>query len=159
MTTLELHPNETLRDHVRLLRRMRHDGVLVSARQALLASETGDLVRFIALGDRRWLVAVIDAKARGPHGAEIAHEVGRMIAARAASMRRLGALLAAANAMVYEAAAGEELVSVALFVLDGARRTIRLANAGQIAPLAVGRSGGVVPTPEEVVDAARRVLA
>jgi len=144
MTTLELRPNETHRDHVRLLRRMRRDGINVSARQALVGSETGDLVEFLPLGERRWLVALVDAKTRGPAGAEIAREVARMIATRIHAARRPSAVLAAANAMVYEAAAGEELVSAALFVLDDARRTIRMANAGQIAPLAVGRSGGVV---------------
>jgi serine phosphatase RsbU (regulator of sigma subunit) len=144
MTTLELTPNETLRDHARLLRRMRHDGIAVSARQALLATETGDLVRFVPLGERRWLIALVDAKTRGPAGAELAREVARQIAARVPATRHPGSLLAAANALVHEATAGEELVSVALFVLDGARRTIRMANAGQIAPLAVGRGGGVV---------------
>ena len=144
MTTLELRQNETLRDHVRLLRRMRRDGVHVSARQALVGSETGDLVSFVPLGERRWLVALIDAKSRGPAGAELARDVARMIETRMHASRHPGAVLAAANALVYETAAGEELVSAALFVLDGARRTIRIANAGQIAPLAVGRSGGVV---------------
>jgi len=144
MTTLELHPNETLRDHVRRLRRMRHDGIVVSARQTLVGSESGDVVEFVPLGDKRWLVAVIDAKSRGPAGAEIARDVARLISSRAANTRHPGALLAAANALVSETAGGDELVSVALFVLDGVRRTIRMANAGQIAPLAVGRSGGVV---------------
>jgi hypothetical protein len=144
MTTLELHPNETLRDHVRRLRRMRHDGIVVSARQALLGSDSGDVVEFVPLGDKRWLVAVIDAKSRGPAGAEIARDVARLISSRAPNTRHPGALLAAANALVSEAAGGDEMVSAALFVLDGVRRTIRMANAGQIAPLAVGRSGGVV---------------
>jgi sigma-B regulation protein RsbU (phosphoserine phosphatase) len=144
MTTLELRIQESLRDHVRRVRRMRQDGILVAARQALLAAETGDLVQFVPLGDKRWLVALVDAKARGPKGAEIARDVARLFAARAHTTRRLGDLLDAANDLVHEAAAGEELVSVALFVLDGARRTIRMANAGQVAPLAVGRSGGVV---------------
>ena len=148
MTTLELHPNQTLRDHVRQLRRMRHDGIAVSARQALLGADSGedsgDVVEFVPLGDKRWLVAVIDAKSRGPAGAEIARDVARLIVTRAHSTRHPGALLAAANALVSEAAAGDELVSVVVFVLDGARQTIRMANAGQISPLAVGRSGGVV---------------
>jgi serine phosphatase RsbU (regulator of sigma subunit) len=144
MTTLELHPNETLRDHVRRMRRMRGDGIVVSARQALVGGDTGDRVEFVPLGEKRWLVALVDSKARGPAGAEIARDVARMIAARAHTTRHPGALLAAANGFVHEAAAGDELVSAALFVLDGARRTIRLANAGQIAPLAVGRAGGVV---------------
>jgi serine phosphatase RsbU (regulator of sigma subunit) len=144
MTTLELHPNETLRDHVRRLRRMRHDGIAVSARQTLVGAETGDLVEIVPLGEKRWLVAVIDAKSRGPAGAEIARDVARLIASRASHTKHPGALLAAANALVSEAAGGDELVSAVLFVLDGVRRTIRMANAGQIAPLAVGRSGGVV---------------
>ena len=143
MTTLELHPNQTLRDHVRQLRRMRHDGIAVSARQALLGSDSGEVVEFVPLGEKRWLVAVIDAKSRGPAGAEIARDVARLIVTRAHSTRHPGALLAAANALVSEAAAGDELVSVVVFVLDGARQTIRMANAGQISPLAVGRSGGV----------------
>jgi len=148
MTTLELRPNETLRDHVLVLRRMRRDGIDVSARQALLAAETGDLVEFVPLGERRWLVALIDAKTRGPAGAEIARDVARMIATRIHATPHgkdhPASVLAAANAFVNEMAAGEELVSAVLFVLDGARRTIRMANAGQIAPLAVGRSGGAV---------------
>jgi serine phosphatase RsbU (regulator of sigma subunit) len=144
MTTLELHPNETARDHVRRMRRMRHDGIAVSARQALVGGETGDLVEFVPLGEKRWLVALIDAKQRGPRGAEIARDVARLIATRAHSTRHPGALLAAANALVHETAGGDELVSVAVFVLDGVRRTIRMANAGQVAPRAVGRSGGVV---------------
>jgi len=144
MTTLELRRNESLRDHARLARRMRRDGIDVSARQKLLGSETGDVVEFVPLGEKRWLVALIDAKTRGPQGAEIARDVARMIASRIAAAKRPGAVLAAANALVYETAAGEELVSALLLVLDGARRTIRLANAGQIAPLAVGRSGGAV---------------
>ncbi len=144
MTTLELHPNETLRDHVRRMRRMRHDGIAVSARQALVAGETGDLVEFVPLGEKRWLVALIDAKSRTARGAGIARDVARLIALRAHSTRNPGALLAAANALVHESAAGDELVSAAVFVLDGVRRTIRMANAGQVAPRAVGRSGGVV---------------
>lgn len=144
MTTLELHPNETLRDHVRRMRRMRHDGIAVSARQALLDGETGDLVEFVPLGEKRWLVALIDSKQRGPRPAEIARDVARLVATRAHSTRHPGALLAAANALVHESAGGDELVSAALFVLDGARRTIRIANAGQVAPRAVGRAGGVV---------------
>ncbi len=144
MTTLELRTNETLRDHVRLLRRMRRDGIALAVRQALVGSETGDLAAFAPLGERRWFVALVDAKTRGPAGAALAHEVARLIGARIHSTRHPSSLLAAANALVYEAAAGEELVSAVLFVLDGARRTIRMANAGQIAPLAVGRSGGVV---------------
>jgi serine phosphatase RsbU (regulator of sigma subunit) len=144
MTSLELHPNETLRDHVRVLRRMRRDGIRLCARQAPVGSATSDLVEIVHLGERRWLVALVDAKTRGPAGAEIARDVARMIATRMHSARRPSDVLAAANAMVYEAAAGEELVSAVLFVLDGARRTIRMANAGQISPLAVGRFGGVV---------------
>lgn len=144
MTTLELHPNETLRDHVRLLRRMRRDGIVVSARQALLGDDTGDRVEFVPLGERRWLIAVIDAKTRGPAGAAIVADVARLIATRAPHTKRASALLDAASALVSESGAGDELVSAALFVLDGAARTMRIANAGQIAPLAVGRSGGVV---------------
>ncbi len=144
MTTLELHANETLRDHVRTLRRMRRDGISVSARQSLLAAETGDHVAFVHLSDRRWLIAVVDAKARGPAGAEIAREVIRHVAARAATVRHLGDVLATANDLVHDAGGGDELVSAVLFVVDGAKKTIHIANAGQIAPLAVGRSGGVV---------------
>jgi serine phosphatase RsbU (regulator of sigma subunit) len=144
MKTLELRPDETLRDHVRRLRRMRHDGIVVSARRSLVGEEAGDLVELVPLGDRRWLVALLDSRTPGPAGAETAREVARAIATRAATTRHPGELLEAANALVYEAAHGEELISAVLFVLDGARRTIRLANAGQIAPLAVGRSGGVV---------------
>ena len=144
MTTLELHPNETVRDHVRRMRRMRRDGIVVSARQSLVCGDTGDLVEFVPLGERRWLVALVDAKARGPEGAAIARQVARHLAARAATTRHLGDVLGTGNDLVHDAANGEELVSALVFVLDGARRTIRLANAGQIAPLAVGRSGGVV---------------
>lgn len=144
MTTLELHPNETLRDHVRRLRRLRRDGISLSARQSLVASETGEIVELVPLGEKRWLVAVIDAKARGPAGAEVAREVARQITARVATVRHLSDLLASANDLVHDAAGGDELVSAVLFVVDGARRTIRMANAGQIAPLAVGRAGGVV---------------
>lgn len=144
MSTLQLVPKESLRDHVRRLRRMRHDGIVVSARRTLVGEEAGDLVEIVPLGDRRWLVALLDARTRGPGGVETAREVARAIAARAATTKRPGALLEAANALVHEAARGEELISAVLFVLDGARKTIRIANAGQIAPLAVGRSGGVV---------------
>ena len=145
MTTLELQSLETLRDHARVLRRMRRDGIVVSARQrAVGEGSPGEVALFAPLGERRWLVGVVDAKVRDAVAAEIARDVARQITVRAVNTRHLGDVLSAANDFVHDAAGGDELVSAALFVLDGARCTIRMANAGQIAPLAVGRSGGVI---------------
>jgi serine phosphatase RsbU (regulator of sigma subunit) len=144
MTTLELHQDETLRDRVRAFRRMRADGISVAARQSLLGPETGDHAEFVHLADRRWLIALVDAKSRGAEGAEIARDVVRHVALRVPTARRLGDVLATANDLVHDARGGDELVSAVLFVVDGSRKTIHLANAGQVAPLAVGRSGGVI---------------
>jgi serine phosphatase RsbU (regulator of sigma subunit) len=144
MNVLELPSAATLRDHVRMLRRMRRDGIDVCARQRLIGSETGDHVVFAPLGERRWFVGLVDAKVRGPRAAEISRDVARRLVERAGAARHLGDALSFANDLVHDAAAGEELVSAVLFVLDGLRGTIRMVNAGQIAPLAVGRSGGVI---------------
>ena len=49
-----------------------------------------------------------------------------------------------ANALVHDHTGGERYVSLLLVLLDAQRHTVRLANAGQCEPLAVGRSGGVI---------------
>ncbi len=61
------------------------------------------------------------------------------IASHAESARPAGQ-----RAFVYERANGDQLVSVLLVLVDAERATVRLANAGHVSPLAVGRSGGVV---------------
>ena len=49
-----------------------------------------------------------------------------------------------ANVLVHDLTGGERYVSLLLVMLDARRHTVRLANAGQCEPLAVGRSGGVI---------------
>jgi sigma-B regulation protein RsbU (phosphoserine phosphatase) len=138
-----------LRGKARVLRDLRRDGIRVSIRRRPVGAETGDFVLAEPLGSGRWLLGVGDAMGRGDAAEELAAEVRSYIRSRVARTpglrtQGLAELMRGANQLVHRVTDGERFVSLLLMVLDAPRQTIRLANAGQNEPLAVGRSGGVI---------------
>ena len=146
MGTLDLTTPRTarLRDEARLLRTLRRDGIELCSRQVPREPASGDLVRVVRRADHRWLVVLGDVMGHGPEAARIARRLGDHVAARSAGVPRLGDLLASANDRLFELTDGERFASLLLLELDGRHGTFRIANAGQVEPLAVGRAGGVV---------------
>lgn len=145
MTTLELSPDRTdLRDNVRLMRALRRDGISYASRQVPVEPENGDLVVVTPLGEQRWLIAVGDVMGHGPEAAELAGRIADHLRERAHAARNLGDLASTANELVYALNDGDRFASLLLMIVDGRCGTFRLANAGHVEPLAVGRGGGVV---------------
>ena len=143
-STFQIPTLPGLRGKARLLRDLRLDGVRVSVRQRPLGVDTGDFALAHPLGSGRWLLAVGDSMGRGPFAEQISAEVRTFLRSRSRRTGSLGDLMRGANAMVHDLTAGERYVSLLLLELDAQRHTVRLANAGQCEPLAVGRSGGVI---------------
>jgi len=133
-----------LRGKARVLRDLRRDGIRVSIRRRPVGAQTGDFVLAEPLGPGRWLLGVGDAMGRGDAAEELAAEVRAHLRMRVARTQNLSELMRGANQLVHTLTEGERFVSLLLLVLDAPRQTIRLANAGQNEPLAVGRSGGVI---------------
>src|SRR6185295_6198275 len=108
---------------------------------------SGDQVTIVDLGDRRALVAVVDAHGPG----ETAHELASVLAAHvrngATKTPDLGSLLASCEGVVRRTGRGA-VASMLLLVVDAARHTVRVANAGMPLPLVGGRSGIAVPLGE-----------
>lgn len=145
MTTLQLDTDrERLHEQARLLRAARRDGIVICSRQVPAQPESGDLVRTVALGDHRWLVAVGDVMGHGREAARLAGRIGDHIELRARRVSNLGDLASSANDLVFDLTDGDRFASLLLLLLDGRNGTFRIANAGQVEPLAVGRGGGVV---------------
>lgn len=149
MTLLELAPDRTnrsaaLRDRVRLLRDLRRDGIDLATRQVPVEPENGDFVVVTPLGEQRWLVAVGDVMGSGSEAAALARRIAAHVEERARHARNLGDLAATANDVVFAETDGDCFASLVLLVVDGRCNTLRLANAGHVEPLAVGRGGGVV---------------
>lgn len=145
--TLQTVPFEdlsTLTRQAERLRALRRDGIRLAARRVPAGDAAGDFVVAYPLGQSRWLIGIGDAMGRGPEARRLAQAVKDYLEARANKVRRLGDLLAGANELVCELGGGESFVSLLLFVVDARRRTLRIANAGHVEPLAAGRSGGVV---------------
>ncbi len=133
-----------LRGHARVLRALRRDGIRLAARRRPLDSDSGDFVIATPAGPGRWLVAVGDVMGRGRAAEALAHEIRVFLRARAARASSLAELLRGANHVALSFAEGERFASLLLLLVDGTRRTLRIANAGHCEPLAGGRSGGVV---------------
>ena len=149
MTLLELAPQRTdrssaLRDRVRLLRALRRDGVTLASRQVPAEPENGDFVVVTQVGEQRWLIAVGDVMGSGPEAASLARRIAAHVEERARRARSLGDLAATTNDVVFEETDGDRFVSLLLLLVDGNCGTFRIANAGHVEPLAVGRGGGVV---------------
>jgi len=133
-----------LRGKARVLRDMRRDGIRASIRRRPAGADTGDFVLAHSLGAGRWLLGVGDAVGRGEAAEALAADVRTHLRSRVARTQSLSELMRSTNQLVHRETDGERFVSLLLMVLDAQRQTIRLANAGQNEPLAVGRSGGVI---------------
>ena len=148
MTATLLHPAAPtlpgLRGKARVLRDLRRDGIRASIRRRPIGMDTGDFVLAHPLGSGRWLLGVGDAMGRGEASERLAAEVRTHIRERVQRTQSLQELMRSTNRLVHDRTDGERYVSLLLMVLDAPRQTIRLANAGQNEPLAVGRSGGVI---------------
>ena len=133
-----------LRGRARVLRDLRRDGIRASIRRRPVGVDTGDFVLAEPLGAGRWLLGVGDAMGRGDAAASVASEVRTYLRSHASRTHGLAELMRGANRFVHTLTDGERFVALLLMVLDAPRQTVRLANAGQNEPLAVGRSGGVI---------------
>ncbi len=150
-TTNDVRPVQWghLRETARLLRELRHDGVHVAARSVSRQvagcdfGPGGDILVARRTGLRRWLLAIGDAMGSGQEAEDLAHAVRSALTHGVAHQQRPAEMLRDAESVV-EREGGGRFVSLLLMELDAARRTIRMANAGHVEPLAVGRSGGVV---------------
>jgi serine phosphatase RsbU (regulator of sigma subunit) len=157
--------NAELRGWVIGLQDLERDGldVAVRGRAGAATLRSGDRCFAIATGPGRWLLGLADAHGPGDEAADAARSVVGHLRARAAALLpgsgELPRLLGDTNAFVRRTLRGR-LVSVVLVHADAAHHAVRVAVAGGVAPLVVGRSGDVVPLGDRgpvlgLVDAAR----
>jgi serine phosphatase RsbU (regulator of sigma subunit) len=162
MTTL-FAPSRTseLRAWVNVARELRRQGVDASVRSApaIAGAARGDLAFAHEVLPRRWILGLVDARGTGAETADVGRAVAEHLRDRSRAVRELPVLLANANDFLRAEAPGR-LVATTLISLDAPRHTVRIALAGSVTPVAVGRSGDVVALGERgpalgLVDEAR----
>lgn len=146
MTNL-LAPARTseLRAAVQTLRDLRRQSVQAAVRAVPGRTDlpSGDLVFAREILPRRWLLGVLDGRGPGADAESAARAVADVLVERSRAVRELPALLANANDFLRTEAPGR-LVAATLIALDAQRHAVRIALAGSVTPVAVGRSGEVV---------------
>jgi len=145
MTMIETARNiSDLRKRVETRRALRRDGIDFAVRHLPACVENGDFAVSVRIGPERWIIAIGDVMGRGSVAAALAERVVDHVTDRAGEALSLGDLMSTTNEMVHTVTDGERFVSMLLLDVDARRGTVRMANAGHEAPMAVGRSGGVV---------------
>ncbi|MCE9637091.1 MAG: serine/threonine-protein phosphatase [Planctomycetes bacterium] len=135
---------EALRESVGVIRALRRTGVDTAARSVTGRGDvpSGDLAFAQEVAPCRWILGLVDARGPGADAAATAVAIEDHIRSRSRAVRELPLLLASANDFLRCEAPGR-LAAVSLIALDTARRTVRVALAGAVTPVVLGRDGDV----------------
>ena len=135
-----------LRTWVRTLRDLERDGVHGAVRSVPGREDapSGEYAFAVSTGPRRWLIGLLDARGPGEEAAATARAVAGHLRARSRTVRELPTLLTSANDFVRREAR-YRLVKATLIGVDALHHSVRIALAGAVTPLVVGRTGDVVP--------------
>lgn len=135
---------EALRESVGVIRALRRSGIDASARSVagFADAPSGDLAFAQEVAPRRWIVGMVDARGPGGDAALTAAAIEEHIRSRSRAVRELPLLLASANDFLRAEAPGR-LAALSLVAIDTARWTVRVALAGAVTPVVLGRDGDV----------------
>lgn len=106
---------------------------------------TGDYYDYLPLSGGRFAIVIGDVSGHGIGGALVMTSVRALLRADAERLEDFGVLLARANRFLCDETEVGTFMSLAICLLDPARREIHYANAGHPSPLLLDRGGTLRP--------------